>query len=420
MKEYPKRASSTRRELLRAAREQFAVRGFAGARLTDIAAAAGMTTGAYYRHFATKDDIVGVLFEEFADELSAALVDVADLEDFCRTWLRIHEAHCGTVRAADDVTPQDGTYWAHRRRLRKLWASSALRHLQLPRDATHRRVLSLVLVDTLDYYFLTRTRGWATGTVDAAAANLAQLFTEGLYGDDIRRRDGQGPGGPRRAAPERAREVKADASITPLIRWAVAEGRTEPTSSRGRSQRQAVIRSGARVFMATGFENATIPQIAADAGVSPGTVYHYFEDKRDLFMCLLSNAERSVFETSMWPLGSDGRLQVQQAMHTYLATRERERAVYRVWRELLDTDDELEKLWVATRRDFQNALARVVRRSQNDGVVSATFDARIVSELLVALCDGPAHAWFNLGWTENGGPSRDDLADILAARIGDR
>src|SRR5258706_938889 len=214
MKESAKRESSTRRQLLRAAREQFAVRGFAGARLTDIAAAAGMTTGAYYRHFATKDDIVGVLFEEFADELSAALVDVADLEDFCRTWLRIHEAHCGTVRAADDVKPHDWAYWAHRRRLRKLWASSALRHLQLPRDATHRRVLSLVLVDTLDYYFLTRTRGWATGTVDAAAANLAQLFTEGLYGDDIRRRDGQGPGGPRRAAPERAREVKADASIT--------------------------------------------------------------------------------------------------------------------------------------------------------------------------------------------------------------
>jgi len=99
---------------------KFAVNGFAGARLTDIAAAAGMTTGAYYRHFATKDDIVDVLFEEFADELSAALADVADIEDFCRTWLRVYEAHCGTVRAADDVTAgprkRRDKYWAHRRR----------------------------------------------------------------------------------------------------------------------------------------------------------------------------------------------------------------------------------------------------------------------------------------------------------------
>src|SRR5882757_7659494 len=159
MEEYAKRSSSTRRELLRAAREQFAERGFARARLTDIAAAAGMTTGAYYRHFATKDDIVDVLFEEFVDELSAALVDVTDLEDFCRTWLRIHDVHLGTVRAAKDLSPQDGAYWAHRRRLRKLWASAALRHLRLERDPRHRRVLSLVLVDTLDYYFLTRARG---------------------------------------------------------------------------------------------------------------------------------------------------------------------------------------------------------------------------------------------------------------------
>ena len=420
MKEYVKRESSTRRELLRAAREQFAVNGFAGARLTDIAAAAGMTTGAYYRHFATKDDIVDVLFEEFADELSAALADVGDLEDFCRTWLRVHEAHCGTIRAAEDVTPQDGTYWAHRRRLRKLWASSALLHLQLARDATHRRALALVLVDTLDYYFLTRTRGWAAGTADAAAANLAQLFTEGLYGDDTRRRAGQGPpGGPREAAPEPAREGTADASITPLICWEVAAGRTEPTSRRGRSQRDAVLRSGRRVFMAAGYENATIPQVAADAGVSPGTVYRYFEDKRDLFMCLLSGAERSLFEKSMWPLGPDGRLQVRQAMRTYLATREQQRAVYRVWRELLDTDEELEKLWIASRQNFQAALARVVRKSQNDGLIAAKFNAPIVSELLVALCDGPAHAWYDLGWRENDSLSRDDLADIMAARTGD-
>ena len=412
--------SSTRRQLLRAAREQFAVNGFAGARLTDIAAAAGLTTGAYYRHFATKDDIVDVLFEEFADELSAALADVTDLEDFCRTWLRVHEAHCGTVRAAEDVAPQDGAYWAHRRRLRKLWASSALLHLQLARDAAHRRVLALVLVDTLDYYFLTRTRGWAAGTADDAAADLARLFTEGLYGDDIRGRAGQGPpGGPRRAAPERAREGAAEASITPLICWQAAAGRTEPTSQRGRSQRDAVLRSGRRVFMAAGYENATIPQIAADAGVSPGTVYRYFEDKRDLFMCLLSGVERSLFEKSMWPLGADGRLQVRQAMRTYLATREQQRAVYRVWRELLDTDEELGRLWIASRQNFQAALARVVRNSQDDGLIAATFNPRIVPELLVALCDGPAHAWYDLGWREDDGPTRDDLADIIAARISD-
>src|SRR5258708_33846961 len=133
-------------------------------------------------------------------------------------------------------------------------------------------------------------------------------------------------------------------------------------------------------------------------------------------MCLLSGAERSLFEKSMWPLGPDGRLQVRQAMRTYLATRDQQRAVYRVWRELLDTDEELEKLWIASRQNFQTALARVVRKSQNDGLIAAEFNPRIVSELLVALCDGPAHAWYDLGWRGDDRLSRGDLAGTMAAR----
>jgi AcrR family transcriptional regulator len=403
-----------------AARGQFAAKGFVGARLTDIAEAAGLTTGAFYRHFATKVDVVGVLFEEFADELCMALVDAPDLEAFCLTWLRVHEAHFGTVRAAEDITLNDDGYWVHRRRLRKLWASSALRHISVARDAKHRRILSLVLIDTLDYYFFTRIRGWAKGTVDAAATNMANLFSEGLYGDNVSSPVRERPSTlPQEMTPEHDVAGAAKPEIAPLFRWQVAEGRVVPTSQRGRSQRTAVLRSAAQVFVITGYEDATVPQIAAHAGVSAGTVYRYFQDKRDLFLCLLSGAESSIHEESLWPLGPDGKLRVREALHTYFTTRERERAVYRVWRTLLDTDEEMERLWVATRHDFQAALSRLVRRSQRTGLISSKFDAQIVSELLVALCDGPAHAWFDLGWEENDGVSLDDLADVAAARIGD-
>jgi len=249
------------------------------------------------------------------------------------------------------------------------------------------------------YYFLTRTRGWATGTVDAAAANLAQLFTEGLYGDDIRRRAGQGPpGGPRGAAPEPVREGAADAGIAPLICWEVAAGRTEPASRRGRSQRDcgAPLRPAACLWPRV---TRTRPSLRSRrmraCPRARCTAISRISGTCSCACCRV--AERSLFEKSMWPLGPDGRLQVRQAMRTYLATRDQQRAVYRVWRELLDTDEELEKLWIASRQNFQTALARVVRKSQNDGLIAAEFNPRIVSELLVALCDGPAHAWYDLG-----------------------
>jgi|GEM_PF-778319 len=51
------RAAATHRALLRAAAEVFSERGFEGAQAADIADAAGVSTGAFYRYFANKREI---------------------------------------------------------------------------------------------------------------------------------------------------------------------------------------------------------------------------------------------------------------------------------------------------------------------------------------------------------------------------
>ena len=51
-------AAETRERLLRAAADVFAVRGYDGTRVADIAAAAGVSNGALYAHFASKADLL--------------------------------------------------------------------------------------------------------------------------------------------------------------------------------------------------------------------------------------------------------------------------------------------------------------------------------------------------------------------------
>jgi AcrR family transcriptional regulator len=51
-------AAETRERLLRAAAEAFAERGYDGTRVADIAAAAGVSNGALYAHFASKADLL--------------------------------------------------------------------------------------------------------------------------------------------------------------------------------------------------------------------------------------------------------------------------------------------------------------------------------------------------------------------------
>ncbi|MHA6784335.1 TetR family transcriptional regulator [Pseudonocardia saturnea] len=83
--------SETRRRVLDAAFAVFGERGIAGSSLTEVARAAGLTKGAVYSSFASKDDLVLALMEEHAaqrmssaiaqfdhtDDVDAALVQVA-------------------------------------------------------------------------------------------------------------------------------------------------------------------------------------------------------------------------------------------------------------------------------------------------------------------------------------------------------
>lgn len=77
----PTRAQ-TRERVLAAALEVFGDRGIARSTVSDVAAAAGMTKGAVYSSFASKDDLVLAMMEEHAmQRLSAALAGFAEADD---------------------------------------------------------------------------------------------------------------------------------------------------------------------------------------------------------------------------------------------------------------------------------------------------------------------------------------------------
>jgi AcrR family transcriptional regulator len=74
-------------------------------------------------------------------------------------------------------------------------------------------------------------------------------------------------------------------------------GRKEPKNStvrnpvqvRGIKTKEKIIRVGQSLIAARGYHNVTADEIAYAAGVSVGTFYAYFVDKRDLFLTGLDN-----------------------------------------------------------------------------------------------------------------------------------
>ena len=78
-------AAETRERLLRAAADVFADRGYDGTRVADIAAAAGVSNGAMYAHFASKADLLTgalhahgrrLLADVFAAEPDGSITDL--------------------------------------------------------------------------------------------------------------------------------------------------------------------------------------------------------------------------------------------------------------------------------------------------------------------------------------------------------
>ncbi|OIK06010.1 ScbR family autoregulator-binding transcription factor [Streptomyces monashensis] len=72
------RSEWTRRRLIRAGADMFNRYGYAGATLGQIAAAAGLTKGALYFHFASKDGLADAVQEECRRMLRAVLQECAD------------------------------------------------------------------------------------------------------------------------------------------------------------------------------------------------------------------------------------------------------------------------------------------------------------------------------------------------------
>ncbi|GGX09183.1 TetR/AcrR family transcriptional regulator [Streptomyces noursei] len=86
-----KRRPQTTARLLEAARETFADRGFHGASIEEICERAGLTRGAFYSNYRTKEELFFALFDLHArrvvERLATAVEEMQDTEDPLRTLI---------------------------------------------------------------------------------------------------------------------------------------------------------------------------------------------------------------------------------------------------------------------------------------------------------------------------------------------
>jgi TetR/AcrR family fatty acid metabolism transcriptional regulator len=174
-------------------------------------------------------------------------------------------------------------------------------------------------------------------------------------------------------------------------------------------KRRQILDAAVRVFARTGYHDSRVGDIAKDAGVAYGLVYHYFDSKDAVLEAVFREAWGRLL-TAINEVEQSKQLAPEQLR---LVTK----IVLRTWRD----DPDLVRLLVREitrsphlQREIDEiaeafaALERIVAQGQREGTIRTTLDARLAAWMLYGALEEILTGWVL-------GQLRDTPEDVAAA-----
>lgn len=187
-----------------------------------------------------------------------------------------------------------------------------------------------------------------------------------------------------------------------------------------RSKRQRLLHASLRLFREKGFENTTVAEITAAAGVAKGTFFNYFATKEDVLLAL---GEQTL-----------GKLQLNvQAVPGRESTRGKIKAIFAALAAGLDADRDLVREMVyrglrlpdlvdrrRARLDFRATLVLLLNQGQRLGEVRPDVDIHVVADMLYTLYFQQVVSWCSNDFRSSLPDQLNQVVDLVFAGIGNR
>jgi TetR/AcrR family transcriptional regulator, repressor for uid operon len=155
-------------------------------------------------------------------------------------------------------------------------------------------------------------------------------------------------------------------------------------------RRSEILDAAQRCFVRSGFHQASMQEICAEAGMSPGNLYRYFPSKEAIIAAI---AERDRARTSADFAAVDNAPDffagIEALGRYYLIERSDEEIALCL--EIMAEarrNPEVGRIYQAVDRDVQVGLAEVLRRAAQRGEISRDLEFEKVVTVLMALGDG--------------------------------
>lgn len=181
------------------------------------------------------------------------------------------------------------------------------------------------------------------------------------------------------------------------------------------TDRSALVRAAATVFLERGYHNATIDDIAAAAGISRTTVYRYTQSKQQLLDVMVVEITgylgEGLREILTGDLSPRDRLDAYVRAHVRAATSNR--AIYAIVfseeAELSSVSKELFRSWAhGVTVDFTELIAECLEAGAASSALNPAVTANLALSMLTSL-----HRWY-----DNDGPvPQEALADQVLSLV---
>lgn len=163
-----------------------------------------------------------------------------------------------------------------------------------------------------------------------------------------------------------------------------------PRQARSREKRDALLRSAAEVFTQRGYPATSADLIAETAGVSIGTFYNYFRNKRQILLALVTAQLDDIFghlRLAQLDLSRGNASQhIREAVAAALQENERS-GLQRVWQELMSSEPELIPYQQTIRDYAHQQLSAQLCLAQQRGNTWEHLDVEVTALAILALVD---------------------------------
>lgn len=177
--------------------------------------------------------------------------------------------------------------------------------------------------------------------------------------------------------------------------------RTKGSPALASERREHLVKLAAELFAEKGFQATTVRNIAEEAGILSGSLYHHFDSKESIVDEILSGFFEQLMADyrSVIDLGQDPRETIAGLVRIAFGTLEPHRAAITVMQNdwnylkgmerfayLTKAEDEVEKMWVDT-----------IRAGQETGLFRADIDAKLTYRMIRDTI------WVAVRWFKPGG-----------------